>query len=134
MKHERWLKYVDKLENEELRSSQSVVKLYIRIFGRVVVAFILVYICFSDIYYSYNDPLTYERVYTGEFLGINKSGSLLQFRMECLIQGAIFAIYALCSMLSISIWKQKKQISILLIIIDIYTILYIGFSLISIYR
>lgn len=98
-------------------------------FLRILIALILLSGFVSDIIGIASDSETYERVYTGEFLGSNSYKNLFQLQVS--LWGSIIAIsiYILFVILHITKLKQSKLLSWSLRIFDIIVIVIITFSI-----
>lgn len=101
---------------------------------RIMISLLFIYIIASDLYEIFLDPVTYEAVYTGAFLGKNKFKTLYHLILSDCIEIVAFLIYLFISILHFYSLKNKKLISCILIIWDIIAISYFLCYLKAIYN
>jgi hypothetical protein len=86
-----------------------------------------------DLYGIATDPLTYERVYTGAFLGEYRYDSLYDLKLARWRDCFIAMIYLLFVILHMTKFKQNKIFTWILRIMDISLMVFIGYSLYKTY-
>ena len=87
---------------------------------RIIIGVLFTSILISDLLGITHDPITYERVYTGEFLGKMRYASLSQLKSSLILQIIITSIYLILSILHLFFLKNRRSIlSAILIIFDI---------------
>lgn len=74
---------------------------------RLLTALFLMSVCITDLYGIAQDPITYERVYTGEFLGEYQYDTLSQFKMGTIVQLVFISIYVVLVILHTCILKRR---------------------------
>lgn len=95
-------------------------KKYIKIYNyiRILVAILYVFAVITDIYDSFIDEETYERVYVGEYF-YSMYTSIGMFRVLSFIFVVLSAIYIYSVVLHLNKLKNNRALSIGLIITDI---------------
>ena len=96
---------------------------------RILISIFFICMFISELFNIAQDPITYERVYTGEFLGKGRYESLSQLKITIIIQIIIVLIYAILTTVHIFILKNKKNIIWILRFMDIALITFIIYSL-----
>jgi hypothetical protein len=109
---------------------KTINKVYL-IFNAIRIFFALLYICvgISELYEIKNDTETYERVYTGEFLGKYGYNSLDELKTSHYVSISIIIIYVLLVVLHLSKLKKWKILTWVLRIADIVVIICFVYSL-----
>jgi len=97
--------------------------------ARILFAVILLVGFLSDIYGIAVDSDTYEKVYTGEFLGADRYESLLQLKIFLWRNVFICIIYIFWVILHLTKYKHSKILTWFLRIVDVFIVTYIGYSL-----
>ncbi len=95
---------------------------------RLICGIFSLLVMLSDLYGVAVDPLIYERVYTGEFLGENSYQSLFHLKLFRWIQCVLIMVYLSLVILHLTKLKNCKILTWTLRIIDVFIILYIGYS------
>lgn len=103
---------------------QIIIRLYNILRGIVAVCFLL--ISSSDLYFMMKDPLIYERVYLGDFLGKYSFESLFELRLFRLGEVVFALVYLLLVIIHSSYLKENVFIKWLLRVIDVLVIIYIA--------
>ena len=100
-------------------------KRFIRIYNyiRISISILYVLIGVTDIYGSFIDKETYERVYVGEYF-YSMYASINMFRILSFIFIVLSAIYIYSVVLHISKLRDNKTLSVSLIITDILFVTY----------
>lgn len=114
---------------------RKIIQIIIRLYNiiRGIIALSILIISGSDLYSMMKDPLIYERVYLGDFLGKYSFESLFELRLFRLSE-AVFAIgYLLLVILYSSYLKDNIFIMWFLRVIDVLVIIYIANYLLYIY-
>lgn len=100
---------------------------------RILFSIFILFVCFSELYNIGKDPLTYEKVYTGEFLGGYGFESLCKLKLFRIFEGFSFLIYLLLVVFHLTIFRKNNIITCLLRISDIFIIIYFTYIIYSIY-
>lgn len=100
---------------------------------RIIVGSFLLMACCSDIYGIFADPVTYEHVYTGEFLGERRYDSLLQLKIYLWIQALLFALYVMFVILHLTKLRNSKVLAWTLSVADVVILIHIGYSLYGVF-
>jgi len=101
--------------------------------ARILFAVILLLSFLSDIHGIAVDPNTYEKVYTGEFLGADRYESLLQLKVSLWRNISICIVYIFLVILHLTKFKQYKIFTWFLRVVDVFVIIFIGYSLYKVY-
>ena len=82
------------------------------------------YMVISELYYILKDPLTYERVYTGDFFGEYRFETILSLQIHYWLR-FIFSIgYIIFEILHLSVLKKYNVLTWVLRIVDLFIIGY----------
>jgi uncharacterized membrane protein len=101
--------------------------------ARILFATIILLGFFSDIHGIAIDPDTYEKVYTGAFLGEYRYESLFHLKLSLWIDSLLLISYLVLVILHLTKFKQNKFLSWFLRVADLIIVSYIGYSLYIIY-
>lgn len=112
------------MEKEDIK---RVILLVIKI-ARVTIGVFLLWLFLDELHNIGIDSDTYEKVYTGEFLGEFRYESLNHYKLE-IVQIIIFmSIYVLVAFLCFTKIKRMRFFPYIVILIDLCLIIYIGYS------
>ena len=100
---------------------------------RILVGLFFLLFFLSELYDIAVNAETYEKVYTGVFLGENRYESLFLLKKTIWIYNFITTIYLLLIILHLTKFKRSKPLTWFLRIIDVFIIIRIGYSLYKIF-
>jgi hypothetical protein len=91
---------------------------------RICIVIFLLFGFLSDIHEMTIDPDTYDKVYTGEFLGRFSYDSLWHLKVALWRNVSFALIYVITLIMHLTMYKRSTLIAWLLLIVDIFVVLY----------
>jgi len=101
---------------------------------RIIVGILLLLAFVSELHEIFLYPITYERVYTGEFMEKDRFNTLYHLILSNCIYSCIAFIYLLFVLLHLTKLKEWKILTWILRVLDVVLLVIIGYMLHNVVR